>query len=174
MHHYKKLLKKIYQEATMNRKQAFGIMWVIALVSCIGLLFSSCKTPLSESDVPEEEWTVTYAGYYQPTGEIEIEFGELGNVFTKYSYSNSFDNTASVDWSTIIHYPDIVLISNIDPMGNSIYAFDPSKPTIPSRTLISFSDTWFYQIDNESILNPTVRAKVRIATRSIPITTVEY
>jgi hypothetical protein len=158
----------------MKRKLTAEILMKIVLFFFVPFLLVSCDTPLLESDVPEEEWVVTEVLYDPAYGDITIKFGEGMGFHQEYTYYEGFSGKVFVDWKKRLVLPENFSVSSIDDWYNGITVTDKTKPVLPSGAIVYFSDAWFYEVESESgIPTSNYRAKIRISTRSFPITITE-
>lgn len=155
----------------MKIERISGIFSVLVFFLITTVLVTSCSLPLIESEIPEEEWVVTEVQYNPAHGDIIITFGEGMGFHQADTYYEGFTGKVFIDWKKRIVFPEGFSVSSIDDWYNGITATDDAKPVLSSGALVHFSDAWFYEVDTEtSVLTSNYRAKIRIVTRSFPIT----
>ena len=84
---------------------------VLVLAALTAITLGSCKTPLDESDVPVEEWTVTKVTFYKnllPNPYLIIKFSGPDNI-AEYSYYYDFSLNDHFSFTQVISIPNVTI-----------------------------------------------------------------
>ncbi len=143
------------------------------------LFFVSCGFDIQqESEVPVEEWTVTkvelekFQDHQYLTAYLSGYSGTIGD----YYYYKDFHHTTQLDESLMMVIPGVIFYNLLGFSGGTLGLGIDSGPEMPEGTVVTFNNDCFYQIDRgDGLFSGTeVRRKIRIVTKTMGVTIVDY